>query len=119
MTHELTVQTRTATAGPVIELAGELDHHSAPDVRVLLLGLGLHPGQQLVIDLDRLTFCDSSGITVLIAARNHALQAEADIALAAVPDHVSRIFRTVGLEQVFTIHPDARAAEAAWTPPAS
>ncbi|GAA1367405.1 STAS domain-containing protein [Streptomyces beijiangensis] len=117
MTHELTVRSRTGPAGPVIALAGELDHHTAPQVRALLPGLALRPGQQLVVDLARLTLCDSSGITVLIAARNLALAADATVVLTAVPDRVSRIIRTVGLEQVFHTHPTAQAAEAAWTPP--
>ncbi|MFS8204160.1 STAS domain-containing protein [Streptomyces sp. CWNU-52B] len=116
MTQRLTLRTRTAPTGVVIELAGELDHHTAPDVRAALPGLDLRPGRQLVLDLGGVTFCDSTGITVLIAARNHALAAGATIALAAVPDRVSRIFRIVGLDQVFPSHPTAEAAEAAWHP---
>ncbi|MFD9414277.1 STAS domain-containing protein [Streptomyces goshikiensis] len=114
---QLRIRTRTTPSGPVIEVAGELDHHSAPEIRDLLPGLAIEPGQQLVIDLGGLTFCDSSGITVLLAARNVALAAHASIALAAVPDMVSRVFRVVGLDQVFPVHPTAQAAEAAWTPP--
>ncbi|MGW2960933.1 STAS domain-containing protein [Streptomyces sp. NPDC001220] len=116
MTPHLTLHTRATTTGAVIELAGVLDHHTAPEVRAALPGLDLRPGQQLVLDLSGITFCDSSGITVLIAARNHALAADAAIALAAVPDRVSRIFRIVGLEQVFPTHPTAQAAEASWRP---
>ncbi|MFD7541720.1 STAS domain-containing protein [Streptomyces sp. NPDC059819] len=114
MTKHLSLRTRTTTAGPVIELAGELDHHTAPEVRDTLPGLDLRPGQQLVIDLTGITFCDSSGITVLIAARNHALACSASVALAAVPERVARIFRIVGLEQVFPTHPTAQAADDAW-----
>ncbi|NDZ78249.1 STAS domain-containing protein [Streptomyces sp. SID10853] len=99
-----------------MELAGELDHRTAPTVRAALLELDLCPGQQLVIDLGFVTFCDSSGITVLIAARNHALAAHATVVLAAVPERVSRIFRTIGLEQVFPVHPTAQDAEIAWRP---
>jgi anti-anti-sigma factor len=115
VTTRLTVHTRTTPAGPVIELIGALDHHSTPDVRTLLPRLPLSSGQQLVLDLARLTFCDSSGITVLIAARNHALAADASVVLVAVPDSVSRTFRMVGLEQVFSIQPTSQAAAAAWT----
>ncbi|GAX58131.1 STAS domain-containing protein [Streptomyces olivochromogenes] len=114
---QLTVHTRATPAGPVIELSGELDNDSAPDVRTLLPRLTLLAGQQLVIDLTGITFCDSSGITVLIAARNHALAAQASIALAAIPGRVSRMLHIVGLDQVFPTHPTAQAAEAAWTPP--
>ncbi|MFG2602778.1 STAS domain-containing protein [Streptomyces sp. NPDC048514] len=118
MTQYLTLHTRSTTAGAVIELAGELDHRTAADVREALPGLRLRAGQQLVLDLGALTFCDSSGITVLISARNHALAAEASIALAAVPHRVSRIFRIVGLEQVFPSYPTVQDAEAAWHPTA-
>ncbi|MFE9466907.1 STAS domain-containing protein [Streptomyces virginiae] len=116
MSRHLTLLTRTTNAGAVIELAGELDHHTAPEARDALPGITLAAGQQLTIDLAGLTFCDSSGITMLLAARNHALVAGATIALAAVPERVSRIFRIVGLEQVFPTHPSARAAEDSWHP---
>ncbi|MEU0117560.1 STAS domain-containing protein [Streptomyces bobili] len=118
MTRQLILHTRTTLAGAVIELAGELDHHTAPQVRAALPGLDLGRGKQLTLDLGGLTFCDSSGITLLIAARNHALAANATIALVAVPDRVSRIFRLVGLDQVFPTHLTAQDAEAAWYPTA-
>ncbi|MER5427565.1 STAS domain-containing protein [Streptomyces sp. NPDC002588] len=116
MTPSLTLHTRATPAGVVIELVGDLDHDTVGDFRAALPGLGLRAGQQLVLDLGGLTFCDSSGITVLIAARNHALAADAGIALAAVPDRVSRVFRIVGLDQVFPTHPTARDAETTWRP---
>ncbi|MFE8913028.1 STAS domain-containing protein [Streptomyces globisporus] len=114
MTRHLTLSTRTTAAGTVMELTGELDHHTAPRVRDTLPGLTLRPGQQLVIDLEGITFCDSSGITALIAAHNHALAADAAIALAALPRHLARIIRIIGLDPVFPAHPTARDAEHAW-----
>ncbi|MFJ5265234.1 STAS domain-containing protein [Streptomyces sp. NPDC088387] len=114
----LAIRTRTTVAGPVMELTGELDYGSSSQVRDALPRLTLEPGRQLVVDLSGITFCDSSGITALLAARNHALAARADIVLATVPGHISRVFTVVGLDQVFTMHPTAEAAEAAWTPPA-
>ncbi|MEV8540435.1 STAS domain-containing protein [Streptomyces sp. NPDC051572] len=116
---QLAIRTRTTPAGPVVELTGELDYDSYTQVRELLPELALQDGQQLVVDLTGVTFCDSSGITALLAARNHALAARAAIALAAVPPHISRIFHMVGLDQVFTAHATAQEAEAAWTPPAN
>ncbi|MGW4985971.1 STAS domain-containing protein, partial [Streptomyces mirabilis] len=91
-------------------------HHSTRTARHITTGQTL-PEAALVIDLTGITFCDSSGMTVLIAARNHALAAQADIALAAVPDRVSRMLHIVGLDQVFPTHATAQAAAAAWTPP--
>ncbi|MFG2308685.1 STAS domain-containing protein [Streptomyces sp. NPDC048566] len=115
MTH-LILSTHHHAAGSVIELTGELDFHSADQVRAQLAGLVLPPGGQLVLDLGGITFCDSTGITVLIAARNCALATGAGIALAAVPKAVSRVFRMVGLDQVFPSHATVQAAQAAWQP---
>lgn len=114
---QLAIRTRTTPSGPVVELTGELDYDSSSQVRELLPGLALRDGQQFVVDLAGVTFCDSSGITVLLAARNHALAARAGIALVAVPGHISRIFHMVGLDRVFRTHSTAAEAEAAWTPP--
>ncbi|MFD9479639.1 STAS domain-containing protein [Streptomyces nojiriensis] len=108
----LTITARDAATGPVLEVAGDLDYDQAPRLRQAVTALSLEPGQRLVLDLSRIQFCDSSGITALIVARNHAVAAQADIALAAVPDNTIRILRIVGLDRVFTIHPDVDTATA-------
>ncbi|NEC88457.1 STAS domain-containing protein [Streptomyces sp. SID12501] len=104
------ITTRDAVTGPVLEITGELDHTSAPELRELLTTLTLQPGQRLILDLAGMEFCDSSGLTSLIAARNHAQAAQSDIALAAVPAHTLRVLRIVGLDQIFPIHPDSHSA---------
>lgn len=55
-------------------------------------------------------FCDSSGITALIAARNRAQDAHAAVALAAVPASTLRILRVAGLDLVFPLYTDSEAA---------
>lgn len=109
----LTITSRDAATGPVLEITGDLDHATAPELRRAVDGLTLAAGHLLVLDLARLNFCDSSGITALLVARNLAIEQGGDIALAAVPDNTARILRIVGLDRVFTIHPDASAATAA------
>jgi anti-sigma B factor antagonist len=106
----LQITTRDAATGPVLEFHGELDYTSAGQLRELIGATALRPGQRLVLDLAGLTFCDSSGITAFIAARNHAHAAEADIALAAVPANTLRVLRMVGLDQLFPLHPDSEVA---------
>ncbi|MDX5564650.1 STAS domain-containing protein [Streptomyces sp. ID05-04B] len=104
------IAARDAAAGPVIEVVGDLDYATAHELRDFVAGTVLRPGQCVVLDLARLEFCDSSGITALIAARNHAAAAGADVALAGVPANTLRVLRIVGLDQVFLLHPDARSA---------
>ncbi|CAM5669838.1 anti-sigma factor antagonist [Streptomyces avidinii] len=110
--NALTITIRDAQTGPVLELEGDLDYDQAPRLRQALEALPLRAGQRLVLDLARIQFCDSSGITALLVARNRAVTARADIALAAVPGHTARILRIVGLDRVFPIHPDVDTATA-------
>ncbi|MET7683394.1 STAS domain-containing protein [Streptomyces sp. NPDC005423] len=109
----LKITVRSAATGPVVEVAGELDYTSAPELRDLLTTLALPPGGRLVLDLGGMDFCDSSGLTALIVARNLAQAAGADLVLAAVPAHTLRVLRTVGLDQVFLIRSDSTAAATA------
>ncbi|MEJ8632224.1 STAS domain-containing protein [Streptomyces sp. MS2.AVA.5] len=106
----LTITSRDADTGPVLKITGDLDYATAPDMRRALDSLTLTAGHLLVLDLAGLQFCDSSGITALLVARNLAHEHSADIALAAVPANTLRILGIVGLDQVFTIHPDAPTA---------
>ncbi|WP_406192229.1 STAS domain-containing protein [Kitasatospora sp. NBC_01560] len=108
----LTITSRDAVTGPVLQIAGDLDHETAPELRKAVDGLTLTEGQLLVLDLAALDFCDSSGITVLLAARNLASEQGATIALAAVPANTARVLGIVGLDRVFTIYPDAATATA-------
>jgi len=103
----LTITTRAAATGPVLKIIGDLDYETAPELRKAVDGLSIAVGQLLVLDLAGLDFCDSSGISALISARNLAIGQGGIIALAAVPANMLRILGIVGLDQVFTILPDA------------
>ncbi|WP_031146617.1 STAS domain-containing protein [Streptomyces erythrochromogenes] len=104
--NPLTITVRDAATGPILEISGDLDHHTAPELRKAVDGLTVAVGQLLVLDLARLDFCDSSGISALLSARSLAVEQGADIALTAVPANTARILGIVGLDQVFTIHAD-------------
>ena len=106
----LNITTRDAGTGPVLEISGELDYANVSALQKRLDGLTLRQGQRLVLDMRGLEFCDSSGITALLAARGRAEAVQAEIALAAVPANTLRVLRIVGLDQIVTIHPDRETA---------
>ncbi|WAX77439.1 STAS domain-containing protein [Streptomyces sp. KMM 9044] len=106
----LTITARDAATGPVLEITGDLDYTTAPELRQALDRLTLVAGQLLVLDLAGLEFCDSSGITALLVARNLATEQSGGMALAAVPDNTARILHIAGLDRVFTLHPDTPTA---------
>ncbi|MFJ9776085.1 STAS domain-containing protein [Kitasatospora sp. NPDC101157] len=105
----LTIEQRDTPTGPVLHLLGDLDYDQAPHLRRHLDTLLLRSDHCLLMNLSGLEFCDSSGITALLAAYRHARAADADFALTAVPPRTLRLLTLVGLDQVLTIHPHTDA----------
>ncbi|MBC9718949.1 STAS domain-containing protein [Streptomyces sp. TRM66268-LWL] len=95
---------RACRGGTVLTIAGELDYDATPTVRKELESLHLETGDLLVLDLSHVSFCDSSGITQLIAARNTALGRRAGIALCGVTPTVARVLNITGLTAVLPSH---------------
>jgi len=84
----------------VITVSGELDYHTAPRLRAGLDEVRLDEGVSLVVDISGLTYCDSSGISVLVGAYHHARAAGAVLALAGLNPDIARVFGVIGLDQV-------------------
>jgi anti-sigma B factor antagonist len=107
------VPVRIADGVTVTELSGELDLASAPGLREQLLRL-LRPGtSRLVLDLSRVTFCDASGLAVLVGASHRARTLEGFLRLAAVSPPTARVLRITGLHRHLSIYPTVHAATAA------
>nr|WP_155074196.1 STAS domain-containing protein [Streptomyces taklimakanensis] len=105
----MTVDSQNHPSGAtVLTVAGELDHHTAPRLARSLEETTFD--RSVVIDLSELAYCDSTGITVLITAYHRARAAESRLLLAGVNPHLLRVFRTVGLDQVFTFQPTVEQA---------
>jgi anti-sigma B factor antagonist len=103
---DLILSTRRAPAGPVLAIAGELDQSNADRLRAAVEAIALRPGDLLILDLSALTFCDSTGITALLTARNRAQAHAADMALSNVPLDIARRLGLLGLDEIFHIRSD-------------
>lgn len=100
----------TSTDGVrLVTLAGEIDHHTRESLR---RGLGMPelPDTRVVVDLERVTFMDSSGINVFVAAHRLLGDAGGWLRLAAAQDSVLRTLRIVGVDSVIDCHPSVRQA---------
>ena len=115
---ELTLRRRDEGEHTVVEAAGELDVYTAPRLRELLLGLDAEGRHLVVLDLDALTFIDSTGLGVLVGGLSRTREAGGDLTLACASERVLRPFQITGLTEVFAVHPTVEAALAA-TPPQS
>jgi stage II sporulation protein AA (anti-sigma F factor antagonist) len=95
----------TATDGiRVLTLAGEIDHHTGDQLHRALDTTGT-TRPRIVIDMRRVTFMDSSGINILIAAYRAVTQADGWLRLAAPTDSVLRALQLVGVDDLIECHP--------------
>ena len=62
----------------------------------------LDQGVSLIIDLSRLTYCDSTGISILVGADHQAKASGATLVLACVNAYIARIFHVIGLDPRFS-----------------
>ena len=97
-------------ASTVLEVRGEVDLHSAAQLRDRLLKVIAAGRQLVVVDLTGLSFLDSTGLGVLVAARNEAQQAGAALRLVCPSDRMLKLFRITGLDAVFEIYATLPAA---------
>jgi anti-sigma B factor antagonist len=87
-----------------LALGGELDVANAAEARTALLGLQPPRGGWLVIDLRDLSFMDSTGIHLILEAKQHAEKRGATFALIRGARAVHRALEIVGLaEQALTV----------------
>jgi len=84
-----------------LEPEGELDIESA-NVLAALIGEYLEAGfPRLVLDLRAVTFMDSSGLHVLLEARQRARARGVDLSVSPGPPAVQRIFDVTGTAELF------------------
>jgi anti-sigma B factor antagonist len=97
----------------VLPLVGEIDLHVSPEVAASLRTIIEKKPKQLVVDLSKVTYMDSSGLAVLIQAMQDVQGYGGKFALANVQPSVQHIFEIARLDQVFQISPDVDSALAA------
>ena len=98
----ITIESSTDGATASVSLAGELDVHTAPQVAEVLDGALDAGATSITIDVSQLRFCDSSGIQVLVQARERALTAGGSVRLAGVHGTVEKVLSVTGLLELLS-----------------
>ncbi|WP_329791500.1 STAS domain-containing protein [Lentzea sp. DG1S-22] len=94
----------------VLRVAGELDFHTTPRFREVLDGVDLGTDTGLVVDATDLAYCDSTGISALIAAYKRAQAAGSQFGLAGLSPELMRVFQMIGLGELLPFHPTVEEA---------
>lgn len=93
----------------VVRLEGELDAFVAPELRDHLHRAVERrgPGGVLIVDLERVTFMDSTILGALVGAMRRMREQGGELQLVYPPPPASRIFELTGLDSVFPRAPAA------------
>lgn len=90
-------------APPVVEICGEIDIQSAPQLRDELLQVLRRYGSQLALDLGEVTFLDCAGINVLLATRRRARLEDGWIRVIRASPRARRTISLLGLQEAFAL----------------
>ena len=97
----------------VIDVEGEIDIYTAPRLRELLIDLAGKNSYQLVINMDKVGFLDSTGLGVLVGGLNRVRAHDGSLDLVCTQERILKIFKITGLTKVFGIHQTVDQAIAA------
>ncbi|MGW5420486.1 STAS domain-containing protein [Streptomyces sp. NPDC003943] len=91
----------------VLRVSGDMDlDHSAELRSSFLTAVAEAPrGTEIVFDLQNSSFCDSTGLNVLLAARELALESGHGITLAAPSHQMVRLLEITGSVELFGFRP--------------
>jgi anti-sigma B factor antagonist len=108
MSREMSVgwETSELDDGYHVELSGELDISSSASVESRLIELEQREPQRLLLDLRRVNFIDSTGLSMIINADGRARKAGRRLTIVSGEGVPRRILRTVGLEDRLDVQSD-------------
>ena len=92
---------------------GAIDLHVSPEVRAALREIIDEKPKRLVVDLSRVPYVDSSGLAVLIGAKQELEAGGGTFVLAGAQQAVRTILESARLDQYFRLVSDVDAAVSA------
>lgn len=110
---DLDIGTSVVDGRTVVQVVGEIDVYTAPQLRERL-DQEIEAGRyDLVVDLSGVSFMDSTGLGVLVGRLKQIRLNDGSMRLVCAHDRVLKVFVITGLDKVFAIFPTVGEAVAA------
>jgi anti-anti-sigma factor len=105
MDSRLQCEVGNARAGEprIVTVRGEVDLATATDLEALVGSALAEAPDGVVLDLEQLTFIDSSGLRVLVALAKDAESRSTSLGLRNLPRHAQRVLEMTGLGDWFEV----------------
>jgi|SRR5690554_1189571 len=91
----------------IVQVAGELDHHSAAELKAEIQA-ELKKGvvRNIILNFAGLSFMDSSGLGVLLGRYKELSQWQGRMLAFGLQPTVEKLFRLTGLNRLIPVHPN-------------
>ena len=96
-----------------MKLQGRLDAHQGKAVESQLLA-AVCTGGRMVVNLSKVHFIDSTGISVLVKGMKRQREQQGELVLCELQQPVRIIFELTRLDKMFSIYPTESDALQAW-----
>ncbi len=87
----------------VLSISGELDLYNAPELKEAIQKLINDKKVQVIIDMDRVSYVDSSGIGALISSFSSLKKSQGQMRICNVAGSVRKVFELTRLTSFFQI----------------
>ena len=88
----------------VIDVGGKIDIYTAPQLRELLIDVVSTDDRQLIVNMDKVGFLDSTGLGVLAGGLKRVRAHDGSLDLVCTQERILKLFRITGLTKVFGIY---------------
>ncbi|MEE9276329.1 MAG: STAS domain-containing protein [bacterium] len=95
----------------LVRISGDVDMSTSSRVREALLELTGEKRSPIVVDLEGVSYMDSSGIATLVEGLQASMEYGGTFRLAALSPKVKLVFDLARLRDVFEIFPDVAGAK--------
>ena len=106
MNLEIDINTQESAA--VVILKGEIDAYTAPKLKETLLPLTKQEGHIVEVDLEQVSYMDSTGLGVFVSALKSTKENNSSLKLIHLQNRVLRLFEITGLTEIINIDTTVR-----------
>jgi anti-sigma B factor antagonist len=107
---DIQLEHRTERGWDVVDVAGDVDLATAPELRTRLDRLLTDGARRVIVNLQGVAFMDSSGLSAIVSGMKGIRETGGQMAIACANESILKIFAITGLDRVVSIHPSVAAA---------
>lgn len=108
---QLDIDVKNNGSSCLLAVSGEIDVYTSPLLKSRLAQAIDEGCTDLVVDLERVSFIDSSGLGALVSGLRRVKERSGSLRVVCTKENILKVFRITGLDKVFPIVSNPQEAE--------